>query len=236
MQPRQHVLAPALRSGIAAPAAVPALLAVAAVLLTAVSSAQPAAAQPGISVEQVSCLKFGANQVIYASTSAEPPGATPRLYFQWTDHPHYYWTDFEREGQGRYWGIPPKPETRNTQVEYYGSLLDAAGKEIARSTLRKARVTADCKVELTPQQLGAASNLTVGETMADQQKKRVLGFLCDGIVTRVDPKNIKRADEICRSCVVAWWALPEVLVPAGAATAGIVTAIVDQPEPSPSRP
>jgi hypothetical protein len=211
------------------------LLLVAAVVTTA-SSARPAAAQPAISVEQVSCLRFGANQVIYSSTMAEPPGATARLYFQWTEHPHYYWVDSEREGMGRYWGITPKPETRNTQVEYYGVLLDAVGHEITRSAMRKAKVTADCKVELTPQQLGAASNLTIGETMPDQQKKRVLGFLCDGIVTRVDPRNIKRADEICRSCVVAWWTLPQVLVPAGAAAAGITTAIVDQPEPSPSRP
>jgi hypothetical protein len=196
------------------------------------------AAAQSMKVEPASCFKFGENQAVYASTLAEPPGATERLYFQWTDHPSYYWVDMEREGPGRYWGIPPKPETRNTQIEYYGVMLDAAGREITRTPTIKTKVTSDCQIKLTPQQLGDAQNLVIGETNSKQEKNRVLGFLCDGIVTRVDPQNVKRVDEICRTCVVAWWQQPEFLVPlvgAGAA-AGIVTIIVDQPEPSPSRP
>lgn len=212
------------------------LLAVAPAPLAAQASSGAGAA---IIVQPVSCFRFADNQVIHATTLGEPPGgATARLYFQWTDHPYYYWVDFEHDGAGRYWVTPPKPETKNKEVEYYGVLLDGAGHEIARSQPQKSKVTSDCQVKLTPQQLGAAQNLVIGETSATQTKNRVNGFLCDGIVTRVNPQNVKRADETCRTCVIAWWQRKELLIPvAGAAGLGGVTSVVvDQPEPSPSRP
>jgi hypothetical protein len=200
-----------------------------------------AAQKPTITAQQVSCFRFADNQAVNASTVGEPGGATARLYFQWSDHPYYYWVDFEHDaagGPGRYWAIPPKPETRNKEVEYYASLLDGTGREIARSPLLKAKVTSDCQVKLTPQQLGAAQNLTIGETSAKQTRNRVNGFLCDGIVTRVNPENIKRADEICRTCVIAWWQRKELLIPVAgvAGITGITSVVVDKPEPSPSRP
>ena len=203
------------------------------------ASPGPAAAQPGsITVQHVDCFRFGDNQVLSATTAGEPGGATARLYFEWSDHPYWYWVDFEHDGSARYWVTPPKPETRNKEVEYYGVLLDGAGKEIARSPVQKSKVTSDCQIKLTPQQLGAAQNLTIGETSTKQNKNRVLGFLCDGIVTRVNPEKIKRADETCRTCVVAWWLRKELLLPvAGVAAASTITTIaIDKPEPSPSRP
>jgi hypothetical protein len=221
-------------------------LSVAALLLAAGSLAVvPGAASaqaPAITVEQVQCFRTGDNQVLKAVTRGEPAGATQRLYFQWSDHPYYYWVDFEHDvpgGPGRYWVTPPKPESRNHEIEYYGALLDGTGREVARSPLLKSKVTSDCQLKLTPQQLGAAQNLTIGETSAKQGKKdRVNGFLCDGIVTRVSIENVKRVDEICRTCVVAWWQRKELLIPvAGAAGVGSITSIVlDKPEPSSSRP
>jgi hypothetical protein len=219
------------------------ILALAAVCLAAAGAAAttaPLAAQPpSIAVQQVSCFRFADNQVVRATTLGEPGGgATARLYFQWSDHPYYYWVDFEHDGAGRYWVTPPKPETRNKEIEYYGVLLDGAGREIARSPVLKSKVTSDCQLKLTPQQLGAAQNLTIGETSAKQLHNRVNGFLCDGIVTRVNTENVKRADETCRTCVVAWWLRKELLIPvAGAAgLGGITSVVVDKPEPSPSRP
>jgi hypothetical protein len=218
-------------------------LAAAALLIAGGSLTLPlaAAAQPAISVEQLQCFRVGDNQVLHASTRGEPGGATSRLYFQWTEHPYYYWVDFEHDaaaGAGRYWVTPPKPESRNHMVEYYATLLDGSGRELARSALLKAKVTSDCQVKLNPQQLGAAQNLTIGETSTKQQKNRVNGFLCDGIVTRVNPDNVKRADETCRTCVVAWWQRKELLIPvAGAAGVGSITSIVlDKPEATSSRP
>jgi hypothetical protein len=218
------------------------ILALAAAFLAAagaIASTAPLAAQsPSITVPQVSCFRFADNQVVRATTLGEPGGATARLYFQWTDHPYYYWVDFEHDGPGRYWVTPPKPETRNKEIEYYGALLDGTGRQIARSQVLKSKVTSDCQIKLTPQQLGAAQNLTIGETSDKQHNNRVNGFLCDGIVTRVNPENIKRADETCRTCVVAWWLRKELLIPVAgvAGITGITSVVVDKPEPSPSRP
>src|ERR1700722_15208535 len=89
------------------------------------------ASAQSIKVDPAECFKFGDNQGVNSSTAAEPPGASERLYFQWTDHPSYYWVDMTRDAPGRYWSIPPKPETRNTQIDYYGVMMDAAGHEIA---------------------------------------------------------------------------------------------------------
>ena len=99
----------------------------------------------------------------------------------------------------------------------------------------KVRGAVNAVLQLTPEQRGVAQNLTIGETTADQSHGGVMGFLCDGVVTRVSANNIRRADDFCRTCVVAWWKKTEVLIPALAA-GGVTTVIVDQPEPSPSRP
>ena len=86
-------------------------------------------------------------------------------------------------------------------------------------------------MKLAEREEGVADNLTVGETVAQQQGKGVLGFLCDGIVTRINYQGIRRSDEVCRACVVAWWRLPTAL--AAVPITGIL--IIDD-EPSPSRP
>jgi hypothetical protein len=194
-------------------------------------------AQASITAEQASCFRAADNQVVHVSAANEPAGDSARLYFRWEDHGPFYWVDLEHDGPGRYWAVPPKPDKPNLQVEYYATLLDAQGREAARSVSRKVRVTADCKVELTPKQFGVAQNLTIGETDDKQARKRVMGFLCDGIVTRVSYQNIRRADETCRTCAVAWWQQKAVLGPLLAGSlVGITTIVVDHPEPSPSRP
>ncbi|HTQ81471.1 MAG TPA: hypothetical protein VMM92_15840, partial [Thermoanaerobaculia bacterium] len=198
-------------------------------------AAQNAYAQSSITVEQVPCFRVADNQVIRATANGEAAGGTARLYFRWEERGGYYWVAMEHDGLGRFWGIPPKPEKRNLQVEYYGTLLDSTGREIARSQMRKTEVKGDCHIELNPQQRGVAQNLTVGETSDAQSHGGVMGFLCDGVVTRINPKNIRRADDFCRTCVVAWWQRTDVLAPALAA-GGVTTVILDQPEPSPSRP
>jgi hypothetical protein len=201
----------------------------AALLLTASAQAQATA-----TVDQLPCVPVAANAVVHGAASGEPAGGSVRLFFRWQGHDEFFWVDMEPEGPGRYFAIPPRPEQRNDEVEYYTSVVDAAGKELARSAPRVAKVTNDCKVQLSPREQGVANNLTVGETASHQQGKTVLGFLCEGIVTRVNWQGIRRADEVCRACVVAWWERKAVLIPATGVT-GIL--IVDpDPEPSPSRP
>ncbi|HEX5757961.1 MAG TPA: hypothetical protein VF121_02100 [Thermoanaerobaculia bacterium] len=206
------------------------LLAVAALLAAAAAHAQPT-----VEVEELRCLPAGRNGLVRATAANEPAGGSARLQFRWRDHGEIYWLDLEPGGGGRWWGVLPKPEKRNQEVEYSAALVDAGGAVVARSATRYVKVNGNCPVELSPRETGVAENLTVGESAPQQQGKTVMGFLCDGIVTRVNHAGIRRADETCRSCVIAWWARPSVLFPAG--VGGIL--IIDEdpePEPSPSRP
>jgi hypothetical protein len=63
-----------------------------------------------------------------------------------------------------------------------------------------------------------------------------LGFLCDGVVTRVNHEGIMRPDEVCRGCVIPWWNKAEFISPAVGLAGLIVLDRPPEPEPSPSRP
>src|ERR1700709_2049864 len=94
-------------------------------------------AQPPVRVEPVSCFRVADNQVVHATTAGEAPGGAARLYFRWEERGGFYWVELEHDGAGRSWAAPPKPEKRNPLVQYYGVLMDATGREIARSAIRK---------------------------------------------------------------------------------------------------
>jgi hypothetical protein len=187
-----------------------------------------------VSVEKPSCLPMEENGVVRATASAAT-GQSLRLYFRWKEHEDFYWVVMEPEASGRFWAVPPKPEKRNEHVELYAALVDPAGKVAARSESQTVKVTSDCRVQLNAKERGVAENLTVGETSPKQQGKKVLGFLCDGVVTRVSSEGVRRADEVCRSCVIAFWQRKAVVLPIAAGFVGIVVTD-DGPEPSPSRP
>lgn len=129
-------------------------------------------------------------------------------------------------------------QLENEPAEYYTSVHDATGRQLARSLTRVTEVREDCRPDLSEQELGEAQNLTVGETAVWQRDEQVFHWLCAGIVSRIDPINVKRGDGICRACVIAWWKKKGVLL----TTAAIVptTAIVihkDPPAPaSPDAP
>jgi hypothetical protein len=197
-----------------------------------------AATAQSIVVEKPRCVPAEDNGLVRATATSPgtaAPGLSPRLYFRWREHEDYYWVALEAEPGGRFWATPPKPEMRNEQIELYGALVDATGKVVSRSESQFAPVTKDCKVELGPKERGVAQNLTVGETSPKQQGKKVLAFLCDGVVTRVNSAGVRRSDEVCRACVIAFWQRKAVLL---APVAGIIGVVVtdQEPEPSPSRP
>ncbi|HEX6899491.1 MAG TPA: hypothetical protein VF789_07260 [Thermoanaerobaculia bacterium] len=207
----------------------------ASLILAGLILAGAAAAQAqSVTVEKPDCLPSEANGLVKATVNGGGPGQSARLYFRWKEHEDFYWVAMEADPGGRFWAVPPKPEKRNEQVEYYGALVDPAGKVVARSETQIVKVTADCKPNLGPRELGVAENLTVGETSAKQQGKKVMAFLCDGVVTRVNHAGVRRADEVCRACVIAWWQRKAVLIPAAGVLGVVVTD--DDPEPSPARP
>jgi hypothetical protein len=202
--------------------------------LTLVSAGAATVAQAQtITVEPPACVPREQNGLVKASVSGAP-GQSLRLYFRWEDYENFYWVAMEPEPGGRYWAVPPKPEKRNEEIEYYAALVDPAGKVVTRSEAKKMPVRGDCQVRLAPRERGVAENLTIGETASDQQGKRVMGFLCDGVVTRINSEGIRRGDDVCRACVIAFW--PKVVVPmAAAGVTGVI--VIDEGQPvSPSRP
>lgn len=111
-------------------------------------------------------------------------------------------------------------ELENEPAELYATVVDASGRELARSPMTSTLVREDCRVSLTAEERGRAGNLVIGETASWQAGKKVFHWLCDGIVSRIDPSDVLRGDELCRACVVAL-ARPEMLLPASAAVIGI---------------
>jgi hypothetical protein len=199
--------------------------------------AAPASAQPpAIQIEDVDCLPNNDNGVIHATVRPEIGGAEVRLYFRWDDHGPFYYVAMAAAGGGRYWATPPKPIDENHQVEGYVATVSPAGEVIGFPSERVlVPVTNDCDVLLDEHERGMAENLAVGETEDEQDDEMVRGFLCDGIISRIDPEGVLRADSICRRCIVVWWNKPEALLPAAVLLGGGTT--VDPPiEASPSRP
>jgi hypothetical protein len=119
-------------------------------------------------------------------------------------------------------------------VEYFAAVYDSYGEQVARSPMSVTPVTDDCALELTPQEAGAANNLTIGESAPWQEGKPPFHWACHGVVTRVDEQMIPRADEACRHCVVAFLLKEEAVAAAAVLTA--ITVLVDEPNPSPVRP
>jgi hypothetical protein len=127
-------------------------------------------------------------------------------------------------------------------AEYYATVQDAAGDLVAESAMKVVPVTDDCRVDLTPQEVGLGDNLTVGETAFWQEGKPVFHWLCAGVVTRIDFEGYFRPDRSCRACIIPWWKDPDYLVPlvvaggGGAATAAFVGIDDDDETVSPSQP
>ena len=128
-------------------------------------------------------------------------------------------------------------QLENEPTEYFSSVHDHSGERIAKSSTRVAEVRDNCRVDLSERQLGTAQNMTVGETAYWQKGEGLFHWLCDGIVSRIDPLSILRGDGSCRACVIAWWKRPDVLIP----TAGVIgvtttVAIVEEGDPPPVSP
>jgi|SRR6185295_10934761 len=191
-----------------------------------------------VSIEKPSCIPTEDNGLVRA-TAAASAGQTVRLYFRWKEHEDFYWVTMEAEPGGRFWATPPKPEKRNEQVEMYAAIVkpddkEPNGKIVARSAPEVVKVTHDCAPQLGVKERGVAENLTVGETSPKQEGKRVMAFLCDGVVTRVNFEGVRRADGVCRACVIAWWLRKPIAVAPALLGTGII--VTDEPEPSQSRP
>lgn len=184
-----------------------------AAVIAAWSAGALVAQGPSITVDEVPCFPERDNGIVWATVEPEVGGSTVRLYFRWDEHGDMYFVDMIAGGDGRYWGIPAKPERRTEEVELFVAVVDPSGRVLSRTDELYSPVEDDCDVELTPVQAGVANNLTVGETVPAQEGNKILGFLCDGVVTRISSDGILRPDEVCRACVIAWWLKEEYIAP-----------------------
>ncbi len=203
-------------------------------------AAAPLCAQvPIVGAEPTECFPEGDNGIVFATIGEEPSGGvSTRLYFRWDQDEDFYYVFMTAAGNGRYWATPPKPDPENEGIEYYVALIDPLGEVLAKSDALHSPVDNDCEVELDERQRGAAENLTVGETTFEQVGEEVDGFLCDGIVSRINPDGVLRGDEACRACVIAWERRKALLLPivGSAALGGLILTRDESPKASPFDP
>ena len=127
----------------------------------------------------------------------------------------------------------------NEPTEYYSAVHGPTGELLTRSDMKVVEVTHDCPLTLDERQASLAENLTVGETAPWENGEEIFHWLCDGVVTRIGPDGLFRADRVCRVCVVAWWKKKEFLIPiiaTGAVATGVILSDDPPPPVSPSEP
>lgn len=178
--------------------------------------------EPGVDEDKVG------NGRVLATVRGLPGGGAVRVFFRWIDdehrdygddHKHWYFVDMATNGESppppaqgtRFWTLLPKPEDRNERVEYFAELVDASGETIARYPSAEdetisAPLEDDCRQPpLTEQEAGFRRSLTVGESDEHQENEDVHGFLCEGVVRRINFEGVPRADDRCNPCAIAWW-------------------------------
>lgn len=197
----------------------------------------PASAQPSIEATFPSCVPSGGNSVVSVTLKPDTGWALVRVYFRAVEEKAEYFMEMRAVGNGSLFGVLPKPESSTSAVEMYVIARDAEGRPVKSGPIT-VKVANGCEVKLTEEQQRYAQNLVVGNTAADQEGKVVEGFLCDGIVSRIDIKGALRPDEQCRRVLIAAATSGSALIPAlalGAAGAGVIIIDRENKPNSPSR-
>lgn len=143
------------------------------------------------------CAPARGNSVIDLSTRPERGWSSVRTYFRKAGSPDFYYVEMRSAGWGKYWAALPRPEETTTTVEVQMAVRDAEGKE-SRTPIQGVPVTTSCSLSLSPEEYGFAQNLVVGETSPSQTGQVVAGFLCDGVISRIDANGNLKPDESCR--------------------------------------
>lgn len=195
-------------------------------------------AEPSIEATFPSCVPSQGNSVVKVALKPDTGWALVRAYFRATENKADFFMEMRAVGDGRFFAVLPKPDSKTSAVEMYVVARDAEGRPVKSGPIT-VKASGGCKVTLTEEEQRYAQNLVVGNTVVDQEGKVVEGFLCDGIVSRIDVKGALRPDEQCRRVLIAAAAANSALIPAlvvGAAGAGVLIIDKDDKEPnSPSR-
>jgi hypothetical protein len=205
-------------------------------------------AQGTLTASPPTCLPAGRNGVVSATLAPETGWASVRLYFRKAGEADAYFLEMRSEGEGSYWAAVPQSAAGTSDVELRVVARSAEGAELAADPV-VVPVFGDCIANLTPAQADYAGNLVVGETAPAQASAAVIGFECDGIVSRLGADGSLRSDEFCRDVMMASAAAEAgvaggtsgVLLPAAIGAAVVAGAVIisdddDEPETSPARP
>jgi hypothetical protein len=191
---------------------------------------------PIASVRAPACAPMAGN-VAVAAVITPPTGlASVRVYFRKGGEKLLYYLEARASEGDRYWAVLPKPEAQTKTVDYSFVSKDGAGR-VTSTPFQTLRVSPECAVACTSAETASATNLVVGETAQEQRGLEVVGFLCDGIISRINVRGDLLPDEQCRRILAtgavgrAVW-LPIAAI--GAGGSGVV--IIRKGEQSQARP
>jgi hypothetical protein len=157
---------------------------------------------PVISPAPPKCIPKRDNAVVVAHVWPETGWSSVRVYFRKEGLADFYYLEMEQAEDATYWASLPKPEGDTKVVEIQVAVVDAQSRE-TRGPLDKVQVSSDCDLSLSAAELYAAQNLIVGETVQSQKGGAVVGFLCDGIISRLDLAGLLSGDEYCCQALMA---------------------------------
>jgi len=172
------------------------------VVATALGLATTPAVAQMFTLTTPDCASARGNSVINVSITPETGWSSVRTYFRKAGTLEFYYVEMRSAGGGKYWAALPRPEDSTTSVELQTAVRDAEGRE-TRTPFQKVPVTTSCSLSLTPEQDGYAQNLVVGETVPSQAGQGIAGFVCEGVISRIDARGNLKPDDSCRGILMA---------------------------------
>ncbi len=151
---------------------------------------------PYIAFTPPSCIPADGNALVEATITPSEGWSSVRAYFMRDGRTELYFVEMRPAGNDRFWAVLPKPDDKTPAVSLRVAVRDGEGRE-TRTPPSVVPVVRGCPVRLTDEQRAVARNLIVGETLANQVGGGVLGFLCEGIVLRMNYRGELRPEDCC---------------------------------------
>jgi hypothetical protein len=193
------------------------------------------AGAPEIAPTFPSCVPSDGNAVVEVTLRPEAGWASVRTYFKASGNPDYYFLEMRAAGQGKYFTVIPKPVSDTKAVDLHVEVRDGEN-ALTRSAEKSVAVNSTCKTALNDEQKKVAQNLVAGETKDTQRDKEILGFQCEGVVSRIDSIGVLRPDEACRRAAILAATQTAVLIPALVVGAGGAVIIINKHEKKETSP
>lgn len=151
---------------------------------------------PSIEFTAPPCVPPQGSTLVEAKISPAEGWNSIRTYFMRNGRTELYFVEMRATEDGRFWAVIPKPDEDTVAVDFQIAVRDGEGRE-TRSPAQTVPVVKECRVDLTQDQIALSRNLVVGETLAGQYGGGVLGFLCEGIVLRMNYRGDLRPEDCC---------------------------------------